>query len=189
MYGLKKTKFVNDAMFLHDFKPVNTPVVFHLETQSSDFCLLCSAIYSTLQLSILFVEIRTGALLVAPCLLFHITSSRSSKSLYNLLTLLKSFDHLCLYIYLPSQLQKMIDVDWYADRCWLIVINTDWFWLMLVDSDWCWLVLIDSDRCWLVLIIADWCWLMLIDANWSWLMLIDMLTDADWFWLMLIDSV
>ena len=32
----------------------------------------------------------TGALVVAPLPLFHITSSRSSKSLYNLLTLLKN---------------------------------------------------------------------------------------------------
>ena len=32
----------------------------------------------------------TGALVVAPLQLFHITSSRSSKSLYNLLALLKN---------------------------------------------------------------------------------------------------
>ena len=40
----------------------------------------------------------TGALVVAPLPLFHITSSRSSKSHYNLLTLLKNLEHLCLYI-------------------------------------------------------------------------------------------
>ena len=40
----------------------------------------------------------TGALVVAPLSFFHITSSRSSKSLYNLLTLLKNLEHLCLYI-------------------------------------------------------------------------------------------
>ena len=39
----------------------------------------------------------TGALVVAPLQLFHITSSRSTKSLYNLLTLLKDLEHLCLY--------------------------------------------------------------------------------------------
>ena len=53
----------------------------------------------------------TGALVVTPLPLFHITSSRSSKSLYNLLTLLKSLEHLCLYIKLPIQLQIMIDAD------------------------------------------------------------------------------
>ena len=42
----------------------------------------------------------TGALIVAPLPLFHITSSRSSKSLYNLLTLLKNLEHLCLHIYI-----------------------------------------------------------------------------------------
>ena len=40
----------------------------------------------------------TGALVAAPLPLFHITSSRSSKSHYNLLTLLKNLEHLCLYI-------------------------------------------------------------------------------------------
>ena len=40
----------------------------------------------------------TGALEVAPLPLFHITSSRSSKSLYNLLTLLKNLERLCLHI-------------------------------------------------------------------------------------------
>ena len=40
----------------------------------------------------------TGALVVAPLPLFHITSSHSSKFLYNLLTLLKNLEHLCLYI-------------------------------------------------------------------------------------------
>ena len=39
----------------------------------------------------------TGAFVVAPLPLFHITSSRSSKSLYNLLTLLKKLEHLCQY--------------------------------------------------------------------------------------------
>jgi len=48
--------------------------------------------------SILPLLAPTGALVVAPLLLFHITSSRSSKSLYNLLTLLKNLEHLCLYI-------------------------------------------------------------------------------------------
>ena len=42
----------------------------------------------------------TGALVVAPLPLFHITSSRFSKYLYTLLTLLKSLDHFCPYIYI-----------------------------------------------------------------------------------------
>ena len=45
-----------------------------------------------------FLLAPTGALVVAPLPLFHITSSRSSKSHYNLLTLLKNLEHLCLYI-------------------------------------------------------------------------------------------
>ena len=44
-----------------------------------------------------FLLAPTGALVVALLPLFHITSSRSSKSLYNLLTLLKNLEHLCLY--------------------------------------------------------------------------------------------
>ena len=39
-----------------------------------------------------------GALVVAPFPLFHITSSRSSKSYYKLLTLLQYLEHFCLYI-------------------------------------------------------------------------------------------
>ena len=49
--------------------------------------------------------------IVAPLPLFHITFSRSSKSLYNLLTLLKNLEHLCLYIELQSQLQILIDAE------------------------------------------------------------------------------
>ena len=41
----------------------------------------------------------TGALVVAPLPLFHITSSLSSKSLYNLLTLLINLAHLCMYMF------------------------------------------------------------------------------------------
>ena len=62
----------------------------------------------------------TGALVFAPLLLFHITSSRSSKSLYNLLTLLKNLEHLCLYIKLTSQLQIS-----YWLICWLILTGSD----------------------------------------------------------------
>ena len=40
----------------------------------------------------------TGALVAILLPLFHITSSRSSKSYHNLLTLLKMLEHLCLYI-------------------------------------------------------------------------------------------
>ena len=49
------------------------------------------------QHSISFLAL-TGALVVAPLPLFHRTSSRSSKALYDLLTLLNFFEHLCLYI-------------------------------------------------------------------------------------------
>ena len=62
----------------------------------------------------------TGALVVAPLPLFHITSSRSSKSLYNLLTLLKNLEHLCLYM--------CCQVNY---KCWLMLIDSDWCWLML----------------------------------------------------------
>ena len=96
----------------------------------------------------------TGALVVAPLPLFHITSSRSSKSLYNLLTLLKNLEPLCLNIKLPSQLQMNIVADWYADWCWMIVIYADWFWLVLIsanlNADWCLLILIDAVWCWLI---------------------------------------
>ena len=44
-----------------------------------------------------FLLAPTGALVFAPLPLFHITSSRSSKFHYNLLTLLKNLEHLCLY--------------------------------------------------------------------------------------------
>ena len=40
----------------------------------------------------------TGALVVSPLPLFHITSSCSSKSVYNLLTLLKHLERLSLYV-------------------------------------------------------------------------------------------
>ena len=70
----------------------------------------CPVIYATnkrywaqnhiIKIKILHADLLapTGALVVAPLQLFHITSSRSSKSLYNLLTLLKNLEHLCLYI-------------------------------------------------------------------------------------------
>ena len=57
-----------------------------------------------------FLLAPTGALVFAPLPLFHITSSRSSKSLYNLLRPLKNFEYLCLHIYLPSQLEMLIDM-------------------------------------------------------------------------------
>ena len=38
--GQGKTTFVNASIFGHHFKPVNTPVVFHLETQYSDLWFL-----------------------------------------------------------------------------------------------------------------------------------------------------
>ena len=81
----------------------------------------------------------TGALVVAPLLLFHITSSRSSNSLFNLLTLLKNFEHSFLYI--------CCQINY---KCWLMLID------MLTDAEWCWLMLIDADW-WLMLIDADWC--------------------------------
>ena len=74
-----------------------------------------------------------------------------------------------VYILLPSQLQMMIYADWYADWCWLIVVDADWCWLILIDPDWCWLALVDADICWLMLINADWCLFMLLDDAWSWL--------------------
>ena len=74
-----------------------------------------------------------------PLPLFHLTSSRSSKSLYNLLTLLKNLEHLCLYIWLPSQSDMLIDADWY------MLVDTDWCWLMLSDHAWFWFLLIEAD--------------------------------------------
>ena len=72
----------------------------------------------------------------------------------------------------------LISADWYADWCWLVVIDADWcwsiltnavwFWLMQINADLCWLMLIDADRYWLILSNVDWCWLMLIDACWCW---------------------
>ena len=58
----------------------------------------------------------------------------------------------------------LIDADWYADWCWLMLTDADWLRLMLIDADWFWLILIDFDWCWLILIEADWFWWMLIDA-------------------------
>ena len=70
----------------------------------------------------------TRALVVAPLPLFHITSSRSSKSLYNLLKLLKNLEH--------SYLRDTCQVKY---KYWLMLIDMlterDWWWLMLIDAD------------------------------------------------------
>ena len=69
-----------------------------LNFRSSSIMIRFGCLRHLLRLTAWWLLAPTGALVVAPLPLFHITSSRSSKSLYNLLTLLKSLEHLCLYI-------------------------------------------------------------------------------------------
>ena len=49
----------------------------------------------------------------------------------------------------------MIEADWYADWCWLIVIDAGWCWLILIDAGWFWFMLIDAYWCWLMSIYAQ----------------------------------
>ena len=100
-----------------------------------------------------------GALVAIPLPLFHITSSRTSKSLYNLLTHFNNFEHLCQYIFVPL---------WHWQTEFLMTISDDKFW-------WQFLMTIYDDNFW-------WQFQMTIsDENFWWKFLMNISDDNFWW--------